>query len=128
VATLASFSVYASQTLSLTAASNVVIAADPSASLSVSGELLYVDAQGGSNSIEMVSQGGSLSMSGEGSEADLTFIGSGNGGIDVSVSDLASVNLRGDNYGALLHESAVAQVFGSAVVCMAVEASIAHLL
>jgi hypothetical protein len=128
VATLASLSVYASQTLSLTAASNVVIVAEPSASLSVSGELLYVDAQEGSNSIEMVSQGGSLSMRGEGSEADLTLIGSGNDVIDVFVSELASVNLRGDNYGAVLYESAVAQVFGSAVGCTAVEASIAHLL
>jgi hypothetical protein len=128
VASLASFSVYASQTLSLTAASNVVIAADPSALLSVSGELLYVDAQGGSNSIEMVSQGGSLSMRGEGSEADLTLIGSGNDVIDVFVSELASVNLRGDNYGAVLYESAVAQVFGSAVGCTAIEVSIAYLL
>lgn len=119
---------YATQTLSLTAASNVVVSAEPSASLSVAGELLYVDAQGGSNTVNMVSQGGSLSIGGEGSEADLTFVGSGSGGFDVFGSELASLNLRGNNYGALLYESAVAQVFGSAVVCFAVEVSITYLL
>jgi hypothetical protein len=99
----------------------VVIVADPSASLSVSGKLLYVDAQGGSNTVEMVSQGGSLSIGGEGSEADLTLMGLGGDNIDVFGLDLASINLRGDNYGAFLYESAVAQVFGSAVVCRAAE-------
>ena len=128
MATWASLSVYASQTLSLTAASNVAIVADPFASLSVSGELLYVTAQGGPNTVNMISQGGSLAIGGEGSEADLTFVGSGTGGIDVVGSDLATINLRGNNYGALLYESAVAQVYGSTLVCRAAEVSIGYLL
>jgi len=76
----------------------------------------------------MISQGGSLAIGGEGSEADLTFVGSGTGGIDVVGSDLANINLRGNNYGAFLYESAVAQVYGSTLVCRAAEVSIGHLL
>ena len=125
---MASFSVYATQTLSLTAASNVVIAADRSASLSVSGELLYVDAQGDSSSVEMVSKGGTLSIGGEGSEADLTLLGPGSGGIDVFGSNSANVNLRGDNYEAFIYATANAQVFGSAVICRAAEVGFPHLL
>jgi len=127
VATLASISVYPSQSLSLNGASNVVIDVAPSASLSVSGEMLFVDAQGGFNAVNMVSNGGSLSIGGNGSQADITLTG-GNGGRNVFGLDSAQANLRGDNYEAAFFEMAVAQVYGSAVLCRASEVSLASRL
>jgi len=104
-----------------------VIDVAPSASLSVSGEMSFVDAQGSSNSVNMVSNGGSLSIGGNGSQADVTLTG-GNGGRNVFGLDSAQANLRGDNYEAAFFEMAVAQVYGSAVLCRAAEVSLASRL
>lgn len=71
----------------------------------------------------MNSNGGSLSIGGVGSEADLTLYGDGSEGISVFGSNQAQVKLRGNSYEAVLFESATGQVYGTAVSCTAVEVS-----
>jgi hypothetical protein len=122
-ATYASISIFPSQSLDLTGASNVIINMAPLVTLAAQGILIQVKADGDDMNLTYDSDGGTVNFAGQNAVANINLIGVGDDEADVRIHGGASAYLGGRDYAAFAYDGANVEVTGSGLSCIAVEVS-----